>query len=80
MGGGVGKNNLFDTQRYKGKVYISHLFDVSDVESFSTENKVILVPKIFARLYYTDNLKPCTSSFAVMLTLFNLLILETTYS
>jgi len=27
MVGGVGKNNLFDTQRYKGKVYISHLFD-----------------------------------------------------
>ena len=25
--GGVGEDNLFDTQRYKGKVYISHLFD-----------------------------------------------------
>lgn len=27
MVGGVGENNLFDTQRYKGKVYISRLFD-----------------------------------------------------
>ena len=27
MCGGVGENNLLDTQRYKGKVYISHLFD-----------------------------------------------------
>ena len=27
MCGGVGENKLFDTQRYKGKVYISHLFD-----------------------------------------------------